>query len=538
MYVTTPKRKNGSTVVRLVVCFREGGKVKNRIVKTIGQSKDKLIIKEYVKVAYRLIEEEKKGLINVSDLSKKMPVDLYGFSGKDRVNNGFDDILGLVYDQLEFNHLIQANRSSRNLNNNLRNLVLMRVFQPESKLKSCDLLYEHFKEKLSHKQVLTVMDHLSNSEFEIKGRLFQSMVKAGGELDLILYDVTTLYFESVSQTDLKDFGYSKDGKFNEVQVVLAVLSNKDGLPVDYELFRGNTGETKTLRKVLENRVRKLGVKQIRFVADRGMFSEENFKFFDDWNEDKPGTTAEYVVGCPLRKMPKFIKQEILDLSRYKKISEGVSYFRFNHKGRYITVFHAEESRKKDEKKRQKNLDKLYDMADNGEIPAEKMIKKKGFLKFTQKVKGKIKIDLDKIEEDKKWDGLFGVCSNNKDSPAEELIQTYRSLWKIEELFRINKHTLKMRPIYHWISKRIRAHIMICFLAYTVLKWAQINLKKANLSFSPQGLVDALKRSESFVLHNRTKPGGPIYCVPRDLPTKTQQIYTAFNKKRPIGIYKM
>ena len=139
------------------------------------------------------------------------------------------------------------------------------------------------------------------------------------------------------------------------------------------------------------------------------------------------------------------------------------------------MFHAEESRKKDEKKRQKNLDKLYDMADNGEIPAEKMIKKKGFLKFTQKVKGKVKIDLAKIEEDKKWDGLFGVCSNNKESPPKELIQTYRSLWKIEELFRINKHTLKMRPIYHWISKRIRAHIMICFLAYTVLKWAQINL---------------------------------------------------------------
>ena len=541
MYMTSPKRKNGSTVVRLVVSFRKSGKVKNKIVKVIGQSKDEDLIKEYKKTAFRLIDEHKKGLIKLSDVSEKLPVNLSGFLGKERCNNGFNDILGVGYDQLGFNDLIRTKRSCGVLNQSLRNLVLMRVFQPASKLKSCDLLYEHFKEKISHKQVLTVMDHLSKSEEEIKERVFQSMVKTGGGLDLLLFDVTTLHFESVSQTDLTDFGYSKDGKFNEVQVVLAVLSNKEGLPVDYELFPGSSGEPGTLRKVLSARLKRHKVCKIRLVADRAMFSEDNFQFFDDWNKEKgrgKKTKAEYVVACPLKKMSRSVKQELLNLKNYKKSKEGIFYFKFKHKGRFITVFYSKELRRRDEEKRQKILDKLWEMSYKGEISARSLIKNTGVRKFVQKAKGRLKIDENKIHEDKKWDGLFGVCSNKENISPGELISTYRSLWKIEELFRINKHTLKMRPIYHRISRRIRSHIMICFLAYSILRWTQITLKKAGLFFSPQELIDILKQAESFIIQDKTKPNSPIYCVPRALSKPAQKIYSVFNKKHPLKAYKM
>ena len=539
MYMTSPKRKNGSTVIRLVVSFRKDGKVKNKIVKVIGQSKDEGLIREYKKTARRLIDEHKKGLINISDVSEKLPVNLSSFVGKERCNNGFNDILGVSYDQLGFHDLIRSKRSCWVLNQSLRNLVLMRVFQPASKLKSCDLLYEHFKERISHKQVLTVMDHLFKSEEEIKGRLFQSMVKRSGGLDLLLFDVTTLYFESVSQTDLKDFGYSKDGKFNEVQVVLAVLSNKEGLPVDYELFSGSSGEPGTLRKVLSSRLKKHKVCKIRLVADRAMFSEDNFQFFEDWNKKKgEQIKAEYVVACPLKKLSRPVKRELLDLKNYKKSKEGVCYFKFKHKGRSITVFYNEELRQRDEQKRQKILDKLQEMSYKGEISARSLIKNTGVRKFVQRAKGRLKIDENKIQEDKKWDGLFGICSNKKDISPGELMSTYRSLWKIEELFRINKHTLKMRPIYHRISRRIRAHIMICFLAYSVLKWTEITLKKAGLFFSPQELIDILKQAESFIIQDKTKPKSPTYCIPRALSKSAQQIYTAFNKQHPLKAYKM
>ena len=115
---------------------------------------------------------------------------------------------------------------------------------------------------------------------------------------------------------------------------------------------------------------------------------------------------------------------------------------------------------------------------------------------------------------------------------------YRSLWKIEELFRINKHTLKMRPIYHRLSRRIRAHILICFLAYTVLRHTEIVLKKAGLHFSPQELIDILKKAESFIIRDRIKNPCFVYCIPRVLSEQAQRIYTVFNKDYPVRPYKL
>ena len=102
MYMTSPRLKNGSTVVRLVISFRQAGKVKNRIVKVIGQSKDPDIIKQYKKTAVSLIEQHKKGLICFSKADEKRPIDLYSFLGQDRYNRGFEDILGASYEELVF----------------------------------------------------------------------------------------------------------------------------------------------------------------------------------------------------------------------------------------------------------------------------------------------------------------------------------------------------------------------------------------------------------------------------------------------------
>ena len=106
MYMTSPKRKNGSTVVRLVVSFRKNGKVKNKIVKVVGQSKDEDLIKKYKKTARRLIDEHKKGLISLSDMAERLPVNLSNFLGKERCNNGFGDILGVGYKKLGVDGLI------------------------------------------------------------------------------------------------------------------------------------------------------------------------------------------------------------------------------------------------------------------------------------------------------------------------------------------------------------------------------------------------------------------------------------------------
>jgi len=314
MFITSPKRKNGSTVVRLVECFRKEGKIKTRIVKTIGQSKDPDTIVYYKQTARKLLDEHKKGLITLSDLAWKMPIDLNRFLGKDRYNNGFEDILGSSYKQLGFASLLKRQRSNQVLNEILKFSVLVRVFTPSSKLKSCHLLEQYFNKDFSHKQILNMMDIIAKGEERIRGQIFRSVFKEKETLEMLLFDVTALYFESISLDNLKDFGYSKDGKFNEVQVVLAVLANQEGLPVAYEVFPGSTGKARTLQFVLSQFVRKYKVKKMRVVADRAMFSDNNFEFFKTLKEELR-IEAEYVVSCPLKKLPKRVQEEIFDFKR-------------------------------------------------------------------------------------------------------------------------------------------------------------------------------------------------------------------------------
>ena len=551
MYITSPKRKNGSTVVRLVESFWKEGKVKNRIVKTIGQSKNPDIIEQYKKTARTLLDKHKKGVISLSKISEKLPVDLLRFLGEERYNNGFEDIFGASYEKLGFLDLIKSGKDNRSLNEVLRYLVLMRVFSPVSKLRSCCLLEEHFNKRISHKQVLVMMDHLSRQLEKIRQQVFQSILKREQKLEMLLFDVTTLYFESVSSDDLKDFGYSKDGKFNEVQVVLAVLANEEGLPVAYEVFPGSTGEVKTLQSVLNQFINKYKVRKIRVAADRAMFSNNNFEFFEDLKEKK-GIRAEYVVSCPLKKLPKKIQEEIFDFKRKqiqeegedkkkrekKKKCKSPAYYEFSYKNRRMIVSYSEKVRRQEEKKRSRLLDKLYSLSREEKIPASRMVKNTGFRRYLKTLKGSVEIDKEKILKDSLWDGLYGVCSNIKSKEPKELLSMYRNLWRIEELFRINKHTLKMRPIYHRIPGRIRAHILICFLAYTVLRYTEIELKKAGLFLSPEQLIDILKNVENFIIRDQMKRPVVSYCVPRALSKEAKQIYAVFKKeyaKRPYQL---
>ena len=169
----------------------------------------------------------------MSQLSETLCIDLLRFMGEARYNTGFEDIFGTSYEQLGFKNLIKSGRSNKGLNEVLRSLVLMRVFSP-SKLRSCCLLEEHFNKVLSHKQVLLMMDHLSRREEEIKEEISSCILKGEEKLEILLFDVTTLSFESVRKTKLKDFDTAR--MVGLMKLVLAVLANGEGLPVAYELF--------------------------------------------------------------------------------------------------------------------------------------------------------------------------------------------------------------------------------------------------------------------------------------------------------------
>ena len=143
-------------------------------------------------------------------------------------------------------------------------------------------------------------------------------------------------------------------------------------------------------------------------------------------------------------------------------------------------------------------------------------------------KTKARLNEEKIKEDSRWDGLSGVISNMEDKSAEQLLSRYRQLWKIEEAFRVCKHTLKMRPVYHWKKKRIEAHIAICFLAYSLSYTMKHRMEQRGLNFSIQKMREILKRDQYSLIEDADKN---LYRMPSKSTEQVRAIYEAFGLKR-------
>ncbi len=529
MYITTPKRKGGITVVRLMHGYRENGKLKQKVVKTIGQSRDPARI-EYMKNAAkemkRSIESGEKQNIN---FHAPIAMNLYNLKGKVSVNNGVPDILGSVYDRLGFDKIISDTRKDKEWNEILKYCVFSRLLEPSSKLRSIEVILDQFEKKISHDQVLKMMDHLSKREEKIKTYLSKKMIEESKTLDLMLFDVTTLYFENINVTDLKNFGFSKDSKFKEVQVVLALLTDSEGLPITYEVFPGNTAETKTFIHCMEDLKKKYKLNKIRVTADKAMFSKKNFSYFED-KEIHGNSSMEYIISCPLKKIAKKLQEEVLNLDNYTLIDEDRSAFEFLNDGRRVVAIHSRKRAELDRHRREKLLDMIKKLeGKNGEIAVEKLTRNRGVSRFLKKSKESVTVNKEAVIEDAQWDGIAGLCTNIKNASPRDLMYSYKRLWKIEESFRINKHTLKMRPIFHRLSKRIKSHIMICFLSYIILRYTEIFLKSRRFSFGPRSFLNTLSDIKTLIVQESKSK--KQYAIPEEMSEEGQKIYKAFGVKR-------
>ena len=530
LYITTPKRKGGSTVVRLVHGYRKDGKVKIKTIKTLGQSKIPEEIEHFKKMALNLKLELEGG--KKQKLSSSMtPLNLCHMIGESSRSDGIEDILGSIYEGLGFEELISDTRKDKNWNTILKYCVLARFLEPSSKLRAVELILNHFHYKFSYDQILRMMDHISKSEVQIKAKLSERMLEKSCWGEVLLFDVTTLYFENVTETDLKAFGYSKDSKFKEVQVVLALITDSQGLPINYEIFPGNTAESKTFISCLKDVQRRHGLKRMRVTADKAMFSRKNFAFFQS------DSSLEYVISCPLRKLPRAMKEEVLDLKNYKRLNKDKSFFKMSYEGKDIFVIRSQSRASHDRQRREKVLEMIQKAQDaKGDIEAQKLMKNRGMTRFLKKVKGSTQLNEQKVFEDEKWDGIAGLCTNIKGFTAHQTEVVYKKLWRIEESFRINKHTLKMRPIFHQLSKRIKAHILICFLAYIVLRYTEVLLKSKNIDCGVERLIKTLCDVEKWTVKDiKTKEK---YVISKKTSKTAQNIYKALGLQRKEVAYQL
>jgi transposase len=370
------------------------------------------------------------------------------------------------------------------------------------------------------------MDKLFPKISEMKLKTFQRVQKISPEtVDVLFFDCTTLYFESVDTDEVRAFGYSKDHRFNTTQVVLALATNGDGLPIGYELFEGNKAEVKTLLECLASWKTLFTIKSVCFVADRAMMSDDNLK-----TVEKEG--HQYVIAAKLRALPQKLTAEITLESNYRgqMINNDFGWVgEFSYKERRLIVSYKTARANRDAYQREQILKKLKKcLGTAGDT--KKLITNQGVKKFTSTENSTTTLDQEKIDRDVAWDGLHGVITNipKEDQTASVILGRYARLWKIEESFRINKHTLSMRPIYHFKPERIKTHIALCFMAFSVLRHMEYQIKLTQ-KISLKAMLDELNHVQAS--YYRHTPTGKLYRLPGKFSHNASKIYKAFQIQR-------
>lgn len=553
MYIrvtSTPKSPRKS--VKVVESIREGFKVKQVMIHHVGVAStekeiDKLkqlglefiaqeqLRREKARGQLSLLEDEtpkerleviqnqtakkrgRKSITKLEDLTDSDTVIIKNLVEEQRVIDGLHDIGGHVFAQLGYDKILSGKKNIELL----RDIVLMRIANPGSKFKAQRLLANRFARTHDLDAIYRMMDKLYPKIAEIKAKTFQRAQQLIPEtIDILFFDCTTLYFESTETDDLRKFGYSKDHRFNTTQLVLAMATNSDGLPLGYELFEGNKAEVSTLLLCLDSWKKQFNISSVCFVADRAMMSETNLSTLE-------ARGYQYVVAAKLRGMSEELKTEILSDKHYHAtlLGDELSWTgEFSYKNRRLVVSYKNSRARRDATQREQVINKINKtLGSDGNT--QKLITNSGVKKFTKTEETRSVLDEEKIAADRAWDGLHGVITNIKDASHAQILSRYARLWKIEESFRLNKHTLSMRPIFHFKTERIHTHIAICYMAFTVLRHIEyvVNLTQ---KVSPQFIIEELMAVQTSILKDTATE--KKYRMPGVFSHTASKIYKAFN----------
>jgi len=357
-----------------------------------------------------------------------------------------------------------------------RDIVVARLVYPTSKLKTVDYLYRYRGKTVFPDSIYRFLDRL-NEKFsqqaqEIAYRYSLSILKS---VSVVFYDMTSLYFEAEDEDDLRKIGFSKDGKFQNPQIMLGLLVGKNGYPIGYDIFEGNTFEGKTLLPVLQRIEQAYDFGRPVVVADAAMLSKNNLDMLD--REEFP-----FIVAARIRNETEAMQEEIL--ARCGGLTNSQNVVIEKEGSHRLIVSYSDQRAKKDAHNRHRGLARLRKQIRSGQLTKEQL-NNRGYNKFL-KLSGQVTVELDeeKIAHAARWDGLKGYLTNT-DLSSDEVIENYSQLWHVEKAFRISKTDLRIRPMYHRRRRRIEAHVLVAFVAYTIYKELERRLAEANIPISPK-----------------------------------------------------
>jgi transposase len=436
-------------------------------------------------------------------------------------------------------------------------LVIGRLVEPSSELHVAERWYRTTAledllgvstEDIYDERLYRALDRLLPHKEALEKQLVQRL----GELfeldyDLLLYDVTSTYFEGVADPAIAKRGYSRDHRPDCVQVNIALVVSREGMPLGYEIFAGNTTDVTTVQQMVESMEDRFGKVNRVWVMDRGMVSAENIAWLN-------ATGRRYVIGTLRAELGRFAKQ-IADKTDWRQIREDIEVkICRGPDGSETFLLCRSLSRSEKEKAMHerfskrieeglsclgRRIEKSQSALDRG--PLERQIGR--LLERNSRAAARYSISL---IEDKatpagvklKWstrpewedwanftEGTYILRSNIHDWTDEQLWKTYIQLSEAEAAFRIQKSDLCIRPIWHHKQDRIKAHILICFLAYVLWKTLQQWQSRAGLGDSPRTILTELSRIHSadivLPLADGSKREIRLRCVVR--PDREQQL---------------
>jgi len=429
-------------------------------------------------------------------------------------------------------------------------LLLCRLCNPSSELRIAEDLYERSAlgdllgvpvGKVNDDRLYRALDalvpHKTGLEKHLKAKL--------GELfsldyELLLYDVTSTYFEGQCQSNSQAArGYSRDHRPDCKQVCIALVVSKCGMPLGYEVFDGNRNDSTTVEEIVESIEGKYGSADRIWVMDRGMVSEENVEFLRERGQ-------RYILGTPKSQLKRF-ERELLD-GGWQSIRDGleVKLCPCPDGAETFILCRSIDRRAKEkamherfEKRIEAGIEKIASGCRKRRQSAVAVAERVGRLMGQNtRAAGLFKVEItevdcraevvwSKVDAWRDWstlsEGCYVLRSNITDWTAEELWKAYIQLTEAEAAFRIHKNDLSIRPIWHQKTERVQAHILVCFLAYVLWKTLAQMCHRAGLGDEPRKVFDEIAQIQMVDVVLKTRSGVSIRrrCIAQ--PTKHQAI---------------
>ncbi|HIP36071.1 MAG TPA: IS1634 family transposase [Crocinitomix sp.] len=487
------EKKQSGTYLRIVQSYKENGKPKHKTLHSLGKVED---------YPPNQLEAIAKKLLALSGINMK-PIVADSFHEVGRYNYGYALVVKKLFDVFKIGTFIKRVNVKRRIKFNwgqaLHLMVAERLNDPVSKLQNSlnqEELIGISEKTIPLHHLYRALDVLAQEQEFLKEFLFEQQQNLFTQnLDVVFYDVTTLYFESqIEEPDcLRQKGYSKDGKAHKTQVVLGLLVDKLRNPISYQIYKGNTYEGGTMPEALKRLKDKYRIDQVIVVADSAMIDQSNQEFIAKMDG------VSYIIGDSIKVLPKKIKTILLDREVHKSLDgikkENFSYHETTYKGRRIICTYSAKRARKSKIEREKLINKAQTWINQPSKYSQ--TKKRGAGKYIVTDKeGDILLNTAKINKDAMYDG-FKAIATTTDIPVSQILEKYRDLWQVERAFRTLKSQLEIRPMFHWTDKRIEGHVAMCFLSFLFLNYLR-NLTK----LSEKEIVKTLDLMQlSAIKHN-------------------------------------